>query len=74
MDDHRSVVPRLSKNATTVLERRYLRKDQHGRVIETAADMFRRVADTIAQADKKFKDGADTSSLARQFYDIMANL
>jgi ribonucleoside-diphosphate reductase alpha chain len=64
----------LSKNAVTVLERRYLKKDSHGRVIETAADMFRRVADTIAHADKKFKNDADISALANKFYTIMANL
>ena len=69
-----SITPRLSKNAITVLERRYLRKDQNGRVMETAADMFRRVADAIAHADKKFSDDADTTTLAHQFYTIMANL
>ena len=69
-----SIVPQLSKNAITVLERRYLRRDQNGRVMETAADMFRRVADAIAHADKKFSDDADTITLAHQFYTIMANL
>ncbi len=71
---HHSIVPQLSKNAITVLERRYLRRDQNGRVMETAADMFRRVADAIAHADKKFNDDADTTTLADQFYSIMANL
>ena len=71
---HHSIVPQLSKNAITVLERRYLRRDQNGRVMETAADMFRRVADAIAHADKKFSDDADTTTLAHQFYAIMANL
>ena len=74
MDIHQSIVPQLSKNAVTVLEKRYLRKDQNGRVIETAADMFRRVADAIAHADKKFNDDADTSALADQFYTLMAGL
>jgi ribonucleoside-diphosphate reductase alpha chain len=71
---HPSIVPRLSKNALTVLEKRYLRKDQNGRVIETAADMFRRVADAIARADQKFKDDADTSALSDRFYEAMASL
>jgi len=74
MDVHPSIVPQLSKNALTVLERRYLRKDQNGLVIEKAADMFRRVADAIAHADQKFKDDADTSTLADRFYNAMAGL
>ena len=74
MDIHQPIVPQLSKNAITVLEKRYLRKDQSGRVIESAADMFRRVAEAIAHADKKFNDDADTSTLADQFYALMAGL
>ena len=74
VDNHQPIVPQLSKNAVTVLEKRYLRKDQSGRVIESAADMFRRVAEAIAHADKKFNNDADTSALADQFYALMAGL
>lgn len=74
MDIHPSIVPRLSENAITVLEKRYLCKDQNGLVIESPADMFRRVAEAIAHADKKFDADADTSALASQFYAIMAGL
>lgn len=70
----RDILPRLSKNAMTVLERRYLLKDQQGRVTETAAQMFRRVAEAIACADKKFTTGADATALAEQFYTMMARL
>ncbi len=71
---HPTLVPQLSKNALTVLERRYLRKDQNGQVIEKAADMFRRVAQAIADADRKFDEAADTSALAERFYVAMAGL
>jgi ribonucleoside-diphosphate reductase alpha chain len=74
MADHPSIVPQLSKNALTVLEKRYLRKDQNGLVIEKAADMFRRVADAIAHADQKFQADADTAPLADRFYNAMAGL
>jgi ribonucleoside-diphosphate reductase alpha chain len=67
-------MPRLSKNAITVLEKRYLCKDQSGVVIESPADMFRRVAEAIAYADKKFDADADISTLVSQFYSIMAGL
>jgi ribonucleoside-diphosphate reductase alpha chain len=74
MDVQPPLVPQLSKNALTVLERRYLCKDRNGSVIETAADMFRRVAEAIAHADRKFNEDADTAPLAERFYDAMASL
>ncbi|MBN1382384.1 MAG: vitamin B12-dependent ribonucleotide reductase [Deltaproteobacteria bacterium] len=66
------ITPQLSKNALTVLERRYLKKDTNGRVIEAPADMFRRVAETIAQTEKKFAKDADVADLAGCFYAMMA--
>ncbi|MBP9650656.1 MAG: hypothetical protein KBE00_07575, partial [Syntrophaceae bacterium] len=44
------IVPELTKNAITVLERRYLKRDKEGKVLEAPVQMFRRVADTIAAA------------------------
>ena len=41
----------LSDNARLVLERRYLAKDAHGRVVETPEQLFRRVAHNVAQAE-----------------------
>ena len=35
---------RLSKNALTVLQKPYLKKDKNGQVIETPEEMFWRVA------------------------------
>ena len=64
----------LSKNATTVLEKRYLKRDVEGKPLETAADLFHRVADAIAAGDRSFDRQADTAPLAREFYDIMTNL
>ncbi|MBI1920956.1 MAG: vitamin B12-dependent ribonucleotide reductase [Geobacter sp.] len=61
----------LTKNARTVLEKRYLKRDKDGKVLETPADMFRRVADTIASADKNFDKKAVTGALADQFYQMM---
>ncbi|MCX6833678.1 MAG: hypothetical protein NTW07_00850, partial [candidate division Zixibacteria bacterium] len=51
----------LTDNARTVLHRRYLRKDQHGRVIETERELFVRVAKFIAEADCNY--GADFSQV-----------
>src|SRR2546426_8525772 len=42
---------RISPNALRVLKKRYLAKDENGKVIETPEGMFRRVAHNLAQAD-----------------------
>ena len=67
------IIPDLSKNAATVLEKRYLRRDAEGKVLETSADMFRRVAETIAAPDKKFDKKADLKGLADTFYRMMTS-
>jgi len=69
-----TALPCLTENAITVLERRYLKRDREGKVLETPVDMFRRVADTLAAADRIFNEKADTVKLAEQFYKMMAGL
>jgi len=44
----------LSDNARVVLERRYLAKDARGRLAETPAQLFRRVAHAIALAEAAY--------------------
>ena len=52
MSEKRQVLePEFSENAIAVLQRRYLRKDATGKPIETANDMFWRVARNIALMD-----------------------
>ena len=64
----------LSANAVTVLERRYLKRDAEGKVLETPADMFHRVAHTIASAETLLKTGQDVAALEDEFYRIMTGL
>jgi ribonucleoside-diphosphate reductase alpha chain len=64
----------LSANAITVLEKRYLIKDDAGRPIETPTDLFWRVARTIAEPDRKYGASAGAvEALAEAFFDLMAN-
>ncbi|MBN1912829.1 MAG: adenosylcobalamin-dependent ribonucleoside-diphosphate reductase, partial [Candidatus Omnitrophica bacterium] len=66
---------RISENARRVLERRYLNKDEAGKVIETPQEMFRRVAVAIASADKNYgKSEKEISDLTEAFYNIMTAL
>ena len=63
----------LSPNAVTVLEKRYLVKDDTGRPAETPSDLFWRVARTVAEADRKYgATETQAEQAAQEFYDIMA--
>ncbi len=65
----------LSENSLKVLEKRYLKRNEEGTVLETPADMFRRVARTIAGADAAYgKSGTDIERTAQEFYDLMTSL
>ena len=61
----------LTKNAHTVLQRRYLRKDEDGRVVESPEEMFRRVAHHIALAEKNYGGDADVIKSENLFYQMM---
>jgi ribonucleoside-diphosphate reductase alpha chain len=64
---------RLSPNAITVLEKRYLLKDDAGKPVETPSDLFWRVASTIADADRRYGASAGgVEEVAYAFYGIMA--
>ncbi|HOO25218.1 MAG TPA: vitamin B12-dependent ribonucleotide reductase [Clostridiales bacterium] len=65
---------KISENAITVLEKRYLIKDDNGNPAEKVEDLFRRVAEAIATADKIHDKKADVKKTADIFYDMMTNL
>jgi ribonucleoside-diphosphate reductase alpha chain len=64
---------KLSGNAATVLEKRYLRRDKEGKVLEAPEEMFRRVAATIAASDKVFDASSETDALTEKFYQMMTS-
>ena len=64
----------LSKNALTVLKRRYLIKNGEGVVIETVEELFHRVAGAIAASDRRYDENSDCEALADSFYGMMTNL
>lgn len=64
----------FTANAKTVLERRYLAKDQDGKVTETIDELFHRVASAIAEADAAYgSTGDEIKELEGQFYDMMTS-
>jgi ribonucleoside-diphosphate reductase alpha chain len=64
----------LTQNAMTVLEKRYLKRDLQGNVIETPEEMYRRVAKNIAQADRFYQPQVDLIPVEEEFYCLMAPL
>src|SRR4030042_5730492 len=49
----------LTQNSLKVLEKRYLKKDDQGKIIETPEEMFHRVARNIASAELAFNPQGD---------------
>jgi len=65
----------LSENAVKVLERRYLKRDEEGALLEKPRDMFIRVSRNIASAEKKYgKSEEEIGEIEKQFFDIMTDL
>ncbi|MBI4512569.1 MAG: vitamin B12-dependent ribonucleotide reductase [Gemmatimonadetes bacterium] len=66
--------PDLSENALTVLERRYLVKDENGRPVETPRQLFWRVARVMAAPDLAYGATVDEAmETAIRFYHLMAD-
>ncbi len=59
----------LSANSLRVLAKRYLRRDLDGRIIESPAQMFRRVAYHVALPDKEW--GGDVEATTEAFYEML---
>lgn len=64
----------LSENAVKVLEKRYLSRDEDGKLLENPEGMFRRVAKTVAAADVEYYTTEEVAAIEREFFDMMANL
>ena len=69
-----ATIPPLSKNALQVLEARYLRRDKHGRIIESPAQLFERVARAISEAELLYGPASEARHWEERFYTMMASL
>ncbi len=67
-------ISELSINAKTVLERRYLKRDSEGKVLETPQDMFQRVAKTIASPETQFGGPEKAKKIEEAFLNMMVDL
>ncbi len=65
----------LHDNALKVLERRYLRRNSAGELVETPEQLFRRVANAVAAADGAYpRAGGSAANSADVFFEMMASL
>jgi len=65
----------LSENALVILQRRYLRKNEKGEVVESPEEMLWRVAKNIAAVDANYgKKPAQVAAVEQEFFDLMASL
>lgn len=55
----------ISEVANKVIEHRYLRRDDEGRILETPEEMFKRVANSVSNGNEK---------KAKIYFDMMTNL
>ena len=63
---------KLSKNAMTVLAKRYLKRDSQGNTLETPEEMFHRVAQTIDSSEPTA--GKKGGNFEQQYYQMMTDL
>jgi ribonucleoside-diphosphate reductase alpha chain len=62
----------FSKNAQTVLEKRYLQRDEAGAIVETVDQLFGRVATAVADAEKRWTvDVAFVARIRDEFFQAM---
>jgi ribonucleoside-diphosphate reductase alpha chain len=64
---------KLPINAIVVLEKRYLLKDENGKIIETPSMFFRRVAKAIAEVDRKYGE-PDADEMEENYFRLMSEL
>ena len=65
----------LSPNSLKVLQKRYLKKDEDGNPVEKPSDMFMRVAENIAAAEKAWgATDAEVAEVSEDFYELMTSL
>lgn len=64
----------LSENARVVLQARYLRRDEEGRVVETPEGLFIRVAKAVSQAEAAYGGPAASELWEERFYGALSSL
>ena len=62
----------LNATARTVLERRYLRRDEQGNLVESPSELWHRVAEHVAAVEEQF-DARDSERVKDRFRELLEN-
>ncbi|MFH1212881.1 MAG: vitamin B12-dependent ribonucleotide reductase [Candidatus Neomarinimicrobiota bacterium] len=63
--------PLFSNNALEVLKKRYLQRDKNGNMSETVEELFRRVAESVAESEIAYTTRSNIPRIADKFYQMM---
>ncbi|MEW5744424.1 MAG: vitamin B12-dependent ribonucleotide reductase [Nitrospirota bacterium] len=75
MEETSKNVLHLTANAKTVLEKRYLKRNEDGAVTETPEELFRRVSRCIASADALYgKSEQEVRRTEEEFHELITSL
>jgi ribonucleoside-diphosphate reductase alpha chain len=64
----------LTTQAIEILKKRYLKKDAQGRITESPEEMFWRVAQNIAEAERLYGNRTSPEEVSESFFRVMASL
>jgi ribonucleoside-diphosphate reductase alpha chain len=64
----------LTPQALMILEKRYLKKDRRGKIIESPEEMFWRVARNVVEAERFYETRTSPEELSEIFFRMMASL
>src|SRR5580700_1660316 len=64
----------FSDTALAVLQKRILRRDERGTLVESPEEMFSRVAREIAKVERNYLPEAEVQQIYEAFHDLMASL
>ncbi|MFH2019281.1 MAG: adenosylcobalamin-dependent ribonucleoside-diphosphate reductase [bacterium] len=68
------VEPKLTKNATEIVKKRYLRTSMQGKALETPGEMLWRVAYHMGKAEVNWAGNGIVMETAKRFYERMTSL
>lgn len=64
----------FSENALKMMRKRYLLRDEEGKILENPAQMLHRIAHALAEAEKQYgKNQYEIEQIEKDFFYIMAN-